>query len=215
MWWRDSKIVKGTSSVWSVLLSTLALLAVVWLIAMNVSDPIWRWSIAGIGTIVCLGSPGGLASIYWLCSSRFRRQWSEYRRGGPPPGSSDVPEPIRIPRKQFDAAMGGAMAAMREFPDLARHAKSRLRDHDRPIVQADLEEILRMLADAKRRIDAEMRSDIAKSTDTGDAEWDKAGYNVLVAPTIQMANSPQAIIDLTLAAAENGAKSAKLNCCTN
>jgi hypothetical protein len=106
--------------------------------------------------------------------------------------------------------VGGAMAAMRELPDLATHAKSRLREHDQPIVQTDLEELLRMLADAKQRIDAEMESDVTKSTDTGDTEWDKAGYNVLVAPTIQMANSPQAIIDLTLAAADNGAKSAKL-----
>ena len=55
--------------------------------------------------------------------------------------------------------MGGAMAAMRELPDLARHAKSRLRERDRPIAQADLEELLRMLADAKQRIDAEMESD--------------------------------------------------------
>jgi phosphotransacetylase len=102
------------------------------------------------------------------------------------------------------------MAAMRELPDIAMHAKSRLYERDRPIVQADLEELLRMLAEAKQRIDAEMQSDIAKSANTDDTEWDKAGYNVLVAPTIQMANSPQAIIDLTLAAANNGAKSAKL-----
>jgi hypothetical protein len=88
MWWRGSRIVKGTSSVWSVMLSILALLAVVWLIAMNISDPIWRRSIAVIGTIACLGSPGGLACIYWLGSSRFRKQWSDYRRGGPPPGYS-------------------------------------------------------------------------------------------------------------------------------
>jgi hypothetical protein len=32
----------------------------------------------------------------------------------------------------------------------------------------------------------------------------------MVAPTIQMANSPQAIIELTLTAADNGAKSAEL-----
>jgi len=180
------------------------------MIALTISDIRWRLGVGIVGTIVCLGSPGGLASIYWLCSSRFRKQWSEYRRGGPPPGSSDVPEPIRIPSKQFQAAAGGAMAAMRELPDLARHAKSRLSDHDRPIEQADLQDLLRMLADMKERIDTEMQSDIAKSTDTGDNEWTRGGYDVLVAPTIQMANSPQAIIDLTLAAVENGAKSAKL-----
>jgi hypothetical protein len=121
-----------------------------------------------------------------------------------------APEVVRIPRKRFDALMGGAMAAMREFADLTAYAKSRLREHDRSIAQADLEELLRMLADAKQRIDAEIDSGIAKPIDTSDTEWDKAGYNVLVAPTIQMANSPQAIIDLVLAAADNGAKSAKL-----
>jgi hypothetical protein len=65
MWWRDNKFVKGTS-IWSVMLSVLFLIAVVSLIAMNVTDPIWRWSIAGIGTIICLLSPGGLASLFWL-----------------------------------------------------------------------------------------------------------------------------------------------------
>jgi hypothetical protein len=117
---------------------------------------------------------------------------------------------IRIPRKRFDALMGGAMAAMHELPDLSRHARSRLRMHGRTIDQSDLEELLRMLVQAKERIDAEMASDMAKSTETGDTEWDQAHYDVLVAPTMQMANSPQAIIDLALRATDNGAKSAKL-----
>src|SRR5215216_402236 len=55
-----------------------------------------------------------------------------------------------------------------------------------------------------------MEADVAKSTESGDSEWEDAAYNAVVLPTIQMANSPQAIIDLTLAAAHNGAKSAKL-----
>src|SRR5262249_38640637 len=82
--------------------------------------------------------------------------------------------------------------------------------HDRPIEQFDLEDLLGMLAEVKERIDAEMASDIAKSTLTGDTEWDQTSYDVLVVPTIQMASSPQAIIDIALSAADNGAKSPKL-----
>jgi hypothetical protein len=127
-----------------------------------------------------------------------------------PKAEPKAPQQLRVPHKQFDALVGGAMAAMSELEDIAAHAKSRLREHERPIVQADLEELLRMLADAKQRIDAEIDADVAKSTDSEDTEWEDAAYNVVVVPTIQMANSPQAIIDLTLAAADNGAKSAKL-----
>ncbi len=65
MFWRDPSIVKGTSSIWSMMFSVLAILAIVWIIAFNIQDPTWRWSIAGIGTIVALGSPGGLSCIYW------------------------------------------------------------------------------------------------------------------------------------------------------
>jgi hypothetical protein len=86
MWWKTSKIAKGTASIWSVMLPISVFLALVWWIAMNVNDPIWRWSIAAIGTIVCLGSPGGLVSIRWLSSSEFRKQHYRYRRGGPLPG---------------------------------------------------------------------------------------------------------------------------------
>jgi hypothetical protein len=121
-----------------------------------------------------------------------------------------APEVVRIPRRQFDAIVGAAMDASRELRDCAKHAKARLREHDRLIVQADLEELLRMLADAAQRIDAAMESDIASPIDVGDTEWDKAHYDVLVVPTIQMAKSPQAIIDLAIAAANSGAKSAKL-----
>ena len=78
----------------------------------------------------------------------------------------------RIPRKQFDAVMGGAKAAMRELTEFAEQAKSRLRE-DRPIKQDDLLELLRKLVAAQKWIDAEMQSDFAKSADTGDTEWDK------------------------------------------
>ncbi|WP_245339482.1 hypothetical protein [Rhizobium sp. CIAT894] len=67
-----------------------------------------------------------------------------------------------------------------------------------------------MLSDAMRRIDSEMEDEIAKSDDQGDTEWNKDGYDLLVAPTFRMANSPQEIIDLTLRAADGGAKSARL-----
>lgn len=114
-----------------------------------------------------------------------------------------------IPRGNFDATVGGAMAALQELPRISEHAKARLRKSD-PITQTDLEELLRMLAEAKRRIDTTMQTDLAKWTETGETEWDQNSYEILVVPTINMANSPQAIIDLTLAAADSGAKTPKL-----
>jgi hypothetical protein len=121
-----------------------------------------------------------------------------------------APETVRrIPRKQFDAAMGGAKTVMRELSEFAEQAKSRLRE-DRPIVQDDLLELLRKLVATQKRIDAEMEADIAKSADTGDTEWDRRRYNLLAVPTSRMANSPQAIVDLTLAASNDGAKDVKL-----
>ena len=119
------------------------------------------------------------------------------------------PELRRIPRKQFDAAMGGAKTVMRELSEFAEQAKSRLRE-DRPIVQDDLLELLRKLVATQKRIDAEMEADVAKSADTGDTEWDRRRYNLLAVPTSRMANSPQAIVDLTLAASNDGAKDVKL-----
>ena len=127
-----------------------------------------------------------------------------------PKAEPKAPETVRrIPRKQFDAVMGGAKAAMRELSEFVKQAKSRLRD-DRPIVQDDLLELLRKLVDAQKRIDAEMEADVAKSADTGDTEWDRRNYNLFAVPTSRMANSPQAIVDLTLAASNNGAKDVKL-----
>jgi hypothetical protein len=55
-----------------------------------------------------------------------------------------------------------------------------------------------------------MEADVAKSADTGDTEWDRRRYNLLAVPTSRMANSPQAIVDLTLAASKDGAKDVKL-----
>ncbi|MGB8893170.1 MAG: hypothetical protein WCD13_02450 [Pseudolabrys sp.] len=127
-----------------------------------------------------------------------------------PKGEPKAPETVRrIPRKQFDAMMSGAMAAMRELQEFAKQAKSRLHD-ERPIMQDELAELLRRLVDAQKQISAEMESDIAKSADTGDTEWDRRSYNLFAVPTSQMANSLQAIVDLTLAASNNGAKNAKL-----
>jgi hypothetical protein len=115
----------------------------------------------------------------------------------------------RIPRKQFDAVMGGAKAVMRELTEFAEQAKSRLRE-DRPIKQDDLLELLRKLVAAQKRIDAEMEADVANSADTGDTEWDRRSYNLFAVPTSRMANSPQTIVDLTLAAENNGARDMKL-----
>jgi hypothetical protein len=102
------------------------------------------------------------------------------------------------------------MAAMRELPDISADAKYRLRRPNAAIMQQDLEELLRKLSETQAKINNEMERAIADSKIIGDTEWDQAGYAVFVAPTFQMANSPKAIVDLTLAAANNGAKSAKL-----
>jgi hypothetical protein len=127
-----------------------------------------------------------------------------------PKAEPKAPETVRrIPRKQFDAVMGGAKAVMRELTEFAEQAKSRLRE-DRPIKQDDLLELLRKLVAAQKRIDAEMEADVANSADTGDTEWDRRSYNLFAAPTSRMANSPQTIVDLTLAAENNGARDMKL-----
>ena len=127
-----------------------------------------------------------------------------------PKAEPKAPETVRrIPRKQFDAVMGGAKAVMRELTKFAEQAKSRLRE-DRPIKQDDLAELLRKLLAAQKRIDAEMESDVAKSADTGDTEWDRQSYNLFAVPISRMANSPQTIVDLTLAAENNGARDMKL-----
>jgi hypothetical protein len=127
-----------------------------------------------------------------------------------PKAERKAPEAVRrIPRRQFDAVMRGAKAAMRELTEFAEQAKSRLRE-DRPIKQDDLLELLRKLTAAQKRIDAEMESDVAKSADTGDTEWDRRSYNLFAVPTSRMANSPQAIVDGTLTASNDGAKDVKL-----
>jgi hypothetical protein len=126
-----------------------------------------------------------------------------------PKAEPKAPETVRRIRKQFDAVMGGAKAVMRELTEFANQAKSRLRE-DRPIKQDDLLELLRKLVAAQKRIDAEMEADVAKSADTGDTERDRRSYNLFAVPTSRMANSPQAIVDRTLAASDNGAKDVKL-----
>jgi hypothetical protein len=127
-----------------------------------------------------------------------------------PKAEPKVPETVRrIPRKQFDAVISGAKAVMRELSEFADQARSRLRE-DRPIKQDDLLELLRKLVATQKRIDAEMEADVAKSADTADTEWDRRSYNLFAVPTSRMANSPQAIVDLTLEASNNGAKDVKL-----
>jgi hypothetical protein len=80
------------------------------------------------------------------------------------------------------------------------------------IVEADVEELLHMLADAQQRVDAEMDSIVAKRDDgRHDDEFDGA---LLVPVADQMkigkaSSLPQEIIDLTLLAAKNGAKGTK------
>jgi hypothetical protein len=122
-----------------------------------------------------------------------------------------TPKLHHILHRQLHSVMAGAAAAMRELPELANQAKLRLRD-DRPIVRDDLLELLRNLIAAQKRIEAEMQSDSDKSGvgDTGDTVWDNRRYQLFVVPVRAMANSPQAIADLTLAASNNGAKNIRL-----
>jgi Na+/phosphate symporter len=123
---------------------------------------------------------------------------------------STAPQEVRrIPRKQFDAVMVGAKAAMRELTEFSKQAKSRLRE-DRPIKQDDLVELLHKLIAAQKKIDYDMESDVAKSADTADTEWDRQNYNLFAVQTSRMANSPQKIVDGTLAASQDGAKDLKL-----
>lgn len=138
-------------------------------------------------------------------------RWVSSRRNAVnPKAEPKTPQAVRrIPRKQFDAVMSGAKASMRELMDFAEQAKSRLRE-DRPINQDDLLELLRKLTAAQKRIDAEIESDIAKSVDTADTEWDRRSYNLFALPISRMANSLRAIVDDILAASNNGAKDVKL-----
>jgi hypothetical protein len=112
-----------------------------------------------------------------------------------------------------DISIAGAFATMRELRDIISHAKARLYEQDRPIVEADVGELLRMLADAQQRIDAEMDSFIAKRDDgRHDDEFDgtiPAAYDVHI--KVEKINSlPQEIIDLALVAQKNGVKGAKV-----
>jgi hypothetical protein len=133
-------------------------------------------------------------------------RWVSGEQKAEPKASQEV---RRIPRKQFDAVMAGAKAAMRELTEVSEQAKSRLRE-DRPIKQDDVVELLHKLTAAQKRIDYDMESDVAKSADTADTEWDRRNYNLFAVPTSRMANSPQKIVDDTLAASQDGAQDAKL-----
>ena len=125
-----------------------------------------------------------------------------------PKAEPKAPETLRrIPRKQLVAIMSGAKAAMGELTQLAKRAKSQRDDH--AIVQDELLELLRTLASTQKQIDAQMDSDIAKSTDISDTEWDRPSYNLFVVPISQMANAPRVIVDSTLAVSNNGVRDVK------
>ncbi|TCL74452.1 hypothetical protein [Rhizobium sp. BK251] len=124
--------------------------------------------------------------------------------------SSKPSELLRIPGKEFGAAVGAAMNALRELEDIAKYAKARLRKREEVITQTDLESLLAKLVEAKERIEFEKERDITKAEHKPDTEWDGFGYNQIVTPTLRMGNAPKEIIDLTLAAADHGAKSAEL-----
>ena len=110
---------------------------------------------------------------------------SRWMSGGRKAEPTAPQEVRRIPRRQFDAVMGGAKAAMRDLTEFAKQAKLRLRE-DRPIKQDDLLDLLRKLIAAQKRIDSEIESTVAKSADMGDTEWDRRSYNLfafLIAPS--------------------------------
>jgi hypothetical protein len=126
-----------------------------------------------------------------------------------PKAEAKAPETVRrILRKELVTIMSGAMAAMGKLMQLAKRAKSQRDDH--PIVQDELLELLRTLAATQKQIDAQMDSDIAKSTDISDTEWDRRSYNLFVVPISQMANAPRVIVESTLAASNNGVRDVKL-----
>ncbi|TGP24884.1 MULTISPECIES: hypothetical protein [unclassified Mesorhizobium] len=129
-----------------------------------------------------------------------------FLRRKPPP---EAPQFVRVPGREFSAAVGAAMHALTELQEASRYAKARLSKRE-PIVQADLEDLLHKLAEAKERIECDRQKVATEAGDEADTLWDRAGYDQIVAPTLRMGNSPQEIVDLTLTAADNGAKSAKL-----
>ena len=104
MWWRRSEIAKGTASIWPMILLLLVVTPTIWICTLTmIVNPIWRWSIAIIGTIVWLGLPGNLVAIRWLSSSEYRKQHYIYRRGGPLPGcSADEPWQASLARDSLD-----------------------------------------------------------------------------------------------------------------
>jgi hypothetical protein len=112
----------------------------------------------------------------------------------------------RIPRKQFDAVMGGAKAAMRELTEFAEQAKSRLRE-DRPIKQDDLLELLRKLVAAQN---GSMPKCSPTSPNPPTPAIHRRSYNLFAVPASRMANSLHAIVDGTLAASNDGAKDVNL-----
>lgn len=176
----------------------LFLISVVWLFSLAIDDVYWRFGVGITGTIICLVLPGGITVIRWLCSSQFRADWALLHA-----------DTVRIPRKDFNRFLGGALTAVQELEDISRHARHRLHMRERPIVQSDLEELIHMLGEAHKRIDAGMASDAAKVIEAADTELDWSAIDVVFIPTIQMTKSPKVIVDLIVNAATNGAKSAK------
>jgi hypothetical protein len=71
-----------------VFLFIFGVIAALWLVALMPTDQSLavRLAIATGATAILLVMPGGLACIFWLSSSEFRKQHRHYRRGGPPPG---------------------------------------------------------------------------------------------------------------------------------
>jgi hypothetical protein len=150
------------------------------------------------------------AASRWVSGMQKAEPTAPQEVGGEQKAEPKAPQEVRrIPRKQFDAVMAGAKAAMHELTEFSKQAKSRLRE-DRPIKQDDLVELLHKLIAAQKRIDYDMDSEVAKSADTADTEWDRQNYNLFAVPTSRMANSPKKIVDGTVAASQDGPQDMKL-----
>ena len=117
----------------------------------------------------------------------------------------------RIATKRFDALVGGALVTVAELEEVARRGRALLRSSPQEgITETDIERLLQELVAARDKVQAEIRDETAKSTKQGDKQLDRSSYERFVTPIVQMVDTPQAIIDLTILAAKRGAKNTNL-----
>ena len=101
------------------------------------------------------------------------------------------------------------MTTLRELETFAQAARTTIRESD-AITEANVEKLRQDLMVIKDKVQAQMEAEMQKSADAEETRWDEEGYARGVAPSLEMVATPQAIVDLTKAAVDRGAKSAKL-----